>query len=134
MNKRVGLWIDHNKAVIVSITDSGEETIRISADMEHYVRYSTSVPGDGSPEDARDRRFWSHVGEYYDKVIAQIGNAQALQIFGPGEAKSTLKNRLELKGLLPSIVSVDEADKLTDRQILTRVKARFPIRALFDLS
>ena len=75
MNRTVGLWIDNTKAVIVSNTNNVEERRIITSQMEHYVRHSSNVPGDGSAEDVRDRRFWNHLGEYYDKVIAQIGNA-----------------------------------------------------------
>jgi hypothetical protein len=134
MNKKVGLWLDQTKAVIVSITNNGEERRIITSDMEHYVRYSSNVPGDGSAEDVRDRRFWNHLGEYYDKVIAHIGDdARSILIFGPGEAKYELKKRLENVGMLDNIVSVDDADSLTDRQIATRVRERFPARAYFDI-
>ncbi|HXD08715.1 MAG TPA: hypothetical protein VN653_01530 [Anaerolineales bacterium] len=134
MNKRVGLWLDRNKAVIVSITDKGEERKRITSDMEHYSLYSSVVPGDGSPENVRDRRFWNHLGEYYDNIIAHIQDAKAIQIFGPGEAKYELKKHLEDKGLSEYIVSMEDAEKLTDLQITTKVETRFPLRSLFDLS
>ena len=133
MNRKVGLWLDQKKAVIVSITNDGEERRIITSNMEHYVRYSSNVPGDGSEEDVRDRRFWNHLGEYYDKVIAQIGEAKSIQIFGPGEAKYELKKRLESEGMLENIVSVDEAGSLTDRQVAKRVRERFPARSLFDI-
>jgi predicted class III extradiol MEMO1 family dioxygenase len=133
MNRKVGLWLDHKKAVIVSITNDGEERRIITSDMEHYVRYSSNVPGDGSEEDVRDRRFWNHLGEYYEKVIAQIGEAKSIQIFGPGEAKYELRKRLESKGMLDNIVSVDDAGSLTDRQVAKRVRERFPARSLFDI-
>jgi len=134
MNKRVGLWIDRNKAVIVSITDGGEERKRITSDMEHYSLYSTIVPGDGSPENPRDRRFWNHLDEYYNNIIADIQDAKAIQIFGPGEAKYELKKHLESQGLAEYIVSLDEAETLTDDQIRIRVQRRFPARLLFDIS
>ena len=133
MNKKVGLWLDHNKAVIVSISNNGEERRIITSDMEHYDRYSNNAPGDGSTEDVRDRRFWNHLGEFYDKVIAQIGDAKSIQIFGPGEAKNELKKRLEGEGMLDNIVSVDDAEILTDRQVAKRVRERFPARAYFDI-
>ena len=133
MNRNVGLWIDQNKAVIVSITNNVEERRIITSQMEHFVRSSSNVPGDGSPEDVRDRRFWNHLGEYYDKVIAQIGDAKEIQIFGPGETKRELKKRLESEGKLENIVSVDEAERLTDRQIAIRVRERFPARSLYDI-
>lgn len=134
MNTRVGLWIDRNKAVIVSIANNIEARSIITSDMEHYVLYSTVVPGDGSPEEIRDRRFWNHLGEYYDKIIAHIRDATEIQIFGPEEAKYELQKRLESEGLAQHIVSVEDAGKMTDLQIATKVQKRFPLRSRFDLS
>ena len=134
MNKRVGLWLDRNKAVIVSVTDTGEERKRITSDMEHYNLYSSVVPGDGSPENIRDRRYWNHLGEYYANIITHIHDAKAIQIFGPGEAKYELKKHLEEAGLSEYIVSMEDAEKLTDDQIGVKVQERFPARSQFDIS
>ena len=134
MNKRVGLWLDRNKAVIVSIADNIEARRIITSDMEHYVLYSTVVPGDGSPENVRDKRFWNHLGEYYDKIIAHIHDATEIQIFGPEVAKFELQKRLEDEGLAGNIVSLEEEGNLTYIQIAAKVQQRFPTRSRFDLS
>jgi hypothetical protein len=134
MDKKVGLWIDRDKAVIVSIANNIEARRIITSDMEHYVLYSTVVPGDGSPEELRDRRFWNHLGEYYDKIIAHIRDAAEIQIFGPEGAKYELQKRLENEGLAGHIVSMEDADKMTDLQIGLKVQQRFPTRSRFDLS
>lgn len=133
MGKRVGLWFNQNKAIIVSITDDGEERIIITANMEHYLRYSSATPGDGSPQESRDKRYWDHVDEYYDKVIAHIRDAEAVQILGPDEAKSELKKRLEDVGLAEYSITLETADKLTDYQVVEKVRARFPIRSQYDI-
>ena len=133
MNKKVGLWLDHNKAVIVSISNTGEERKRITSGMEHYVHFSSNGTGDSSAKDARDPRFLNHLSEYYDKVIAHIGDAMSIQIFGPGKAKYELQKRLESEGMSDNIVSVDDAESLTDRQVAKRVRERFPARAYFDI-
>jgi hypothetical protein len=134
MDKKVGLWLDRNKAVIVSITNNVEGRSIITSDMEHYVLYSTIVPGDGSPEEIRDRRFWNHLGEYYDKIIAEIRGATEIQIFGPDVAKYELQKRLENEGLSGLVVAMEDAVKMTDLQISTKVLQRFPLRSRFDLS
>jgi hypothetical protein len=134
MNKQVGLWIGRNKAVIVTIANNIEAKRIITSDMEHYVLYSTTIPGDGSPENIRDRRFWNHLGEYYDKIMKHIRDAAEIQIFGPGVAKYELQKRLEEEGLWEHVVSVEEVDKLTDLQIATKVQKRFPLRSRFDFS
>ena len=134
MNKRVGLWLDRNKAVIVSIANNTEARRIITSDMEHYVLYSTIVPGDGSPENVRDRRFWNHLGEYYEKIMEDIRDATEIQIFGPEVAKFELQKHLESEGLDGHIVSIEDAGKLTDVQIATKVQTRFPMKSRFDFS
>ena len=134
MHKRVGLWINRNKAVIVSIADNIEARRTITSDMEHYVLYSTIVPGDGAPENIRDRRFWNHLGEYYDKIIAYIRDATEIQIFGPEIAKYELQKHLGNEGLSENIVSMEDAEKMTDVQIGIKVQKRFPLRSRFDIS
>ena len=134
MNKRVGLWLDRGKAVIVSMANNIEARSIITSDMTNYVLYSTVVPGDGSPEEIRDRRFWNHLGEYYDKIIAHIRDATEIQIFGPEVAKYELQKRLEEEGLSEYIVSLEDAEKMSDLQIAAKVQKRFPLRSRFDLS
>ena len=134
MDKKVGMWIDRRKAVIVSIANNIEARSIITSDMEHYELYSSVVPGDGEPENIRDRRFWNHLGEYYGKVIACIRDATEIQIFGPEVAKYELQKHLENEGLSQHIVSMEDAGILTDLEIATRVQRRFPSKSRFDLS
>lgn len=134
MDKKVGLWLDRNKAVIVSVDNKVEGRRIITSDMENYVLYSTVIPGDGSPEDIRDRRFWNHLGEYYDKVIAHIRDATEILIFGPEVAKYELQKRLVEAGLAGLVVDMEDAGKMTDLQISMKVLQRFPLRSRFDLS
>lgn len=134
MNKKVGLWINRKKAVIVSIADDVEARRIITSDMEHYFLYSTVVPGDGAPEEIRDRRFWNHLGEYYDKIVAHIRDATEILILGPDVAKYELQKYLESAGLSGYIVNLEDAGMLTDPQIFAKVQKRFPIRSRFDLS
>ena len=134
MEKRVGLWIDRNKAVIVSIENNLENRRIITSDMEHYVQYSTVVTGEGSSAYIRDSRFWSHLDGYYNSIIEHIHDAVEIQIFGPEGAKYELQKRMESRGLAGHIVSVEDTHKLTDQQISKRVLQRFPLRSQFDLS
>lgn len=134
MHKKVGLWIDGGKAVIVSIANKVEAKRIITSDMQNYVLYSTVVPGDGAPENVRDRRYWNHLDEYYAKIVAHIRDATEIQIFGPAGAKYELQKHLANEGLAEHIVSLEEAGMLTDLQIATKVQKRFPVRSRFDLS
>ena len=134
MDKRVGLWLDRKKAVIVSIANNIEAKRIITSDMEHYVLHSTVVPGDGAPENARDTRFWNRLGEYYDNIVAHIRDAKEIRIFGPAEAKFELQKRLEGEGLSGYVLSLEEVGTLSDLQIAIKVQNYFPTRSRFDIS
>lgn len=123
MNKQAGLWIDHRKAVIVMITDEGEEIKTITSNMEKRGRFTGgAASGDRSTEDVRDRQFGNRLGSYYDKVIAVIRSADSIQIFGPGEAKGELEKRMEHEGLKSHMLTIETMDKMTDRQVSAKVR------------
>jgi hypothetical protein len=132
MTLQAGLWIDHRKAVIVTVSDEGDATRLVESNVERHVRYSggaqsgashESQPGGG--EDTRERHFEGQLSKYYDEVIACTRDAEAILIIGPGEAKGELRARLERGGLGARIVGVETVDKMTDRQIAAKVRERF---------
>jgi hypothetical protein len=124
MKRKVGLWIDHKKAVIFSLSNEGAEIKRISSEMEKHVRFSGGAQEE-SAEDQRDKRFTGHPNNYYDEVLSYIRNAESILIFGPGEAKVELKKRLENMELHGHIVGIETVDKMTDNQIVAKVRQRF---------
>jgi hypothetical protein len=125
MKKGIGLWIDHRKAVVVIVSDEGEEVKEITSHMEKHVRFSGGASEDGSSEDVRDRQYENRLNSYYDEVIAVIRDGDFIQIFGPGEAKGELEKRLEHEGLKGHILAIETVDKLTDRQIAAKVRDHF---------
>jgi hypothetical protein len=133
MKARVGLWIDHRKANIVTVTDKGEEMGLIVSKVEKQPRRSGDSPLKGPYEphqvpaqDSLQRTLTAHLDIYYDAVIASIRDAESILIFGPGEAKGELKERLQKSGLAGLIVGIEAADKMTDRQIAAKVRQHFP--------
>ena len=122
MNKHAGLWIDHRNAVVVLVTDAGEEIKKIVSGMEKHVRFTSE---DGLGEDSQDRKFGNHLNRYYDKVIAVLRGADSIQIFGPGEAKGELEKRIEHEGLNTHILPLETVDKMTDHQISAKVREHF---------
>ena len=125
MKKEAGLWIDHRRTIIVSVTDEREEINRIESGMKKHVRYSGAAQED-SAEDQRDARFAGHLNKYYDQVISYIRDAECILIFGPGEAKIELQKRLENEALGGRVIGIETVDKMTDRQIAARVRQHFP--------
>jgi hypothetical protein len=133
MRTKVGLWIDHRKAIIVAVTDKGEEIGLIISMVQKQPRRSGDSPLKGPYEsrqvpqsDSRQKRFTGHLNIYYDAVIVCIRDAESILIFGPGEAKGELKKRLKRSKLGGRIVGIETVDKMTDRQIAAKVRQYFP--------
>lgn len=124
MKNVAGLWIDHRKTVIVTLSGATEEITQIASDMEKHVRYSGESE-EISGEDQRDRRFSDHLSKYYDEVVSRVRDAQSILILGPGEAKGEFVKRLQSEGLGGRIVGIETVDKLTDRQVAAIVRQHF---------
>jgi hypothetical protein len=126
MSHDVGVWIDHKKAVIVSIAAGQVTTTTLKSDVGAHPHYSGSQEGGG--EKKYEERHNQDLDRYYDDVIGQLGKPDALLLFGPGEAKLQLKERLgRSKVSSESIVAVESTDKLTDPQIVAKVKEHYGI-------
>jgi hypothetical protein len=133
MRIRTGLWIDHRKAIIVSLTDKGEEMGLVISKVERQLRRSggSRLGGAYEPQrvpasDSRQKAFTGQLNIYYDAITACVRDAESILIFGPGEAKGELKERLGKHGLGSRIVGMEKVDKMTDRQIAAKVRQFFP--------
>jgi stalled ribosome rescue protein Dom34 len=126
MSHEVGIWIDHRKAVIVTVSGAHVRTKTLVSDVGRHTHYAGSQEGGG--EKKYEERHSQNLDRYYDDVISQLGEPDALLLFGPGEAKLQLKDRLGRSNVLSDcIVAVESADKLTDPQIVAKVKAHFGV-------
>jgi hypothetical protein len=132
MKTTVGLWIDHRKAIIVAVTDKGEETKLIISKVEkqpgRFAGARSTTPYESQQvraDNRRERKFTGHLNIYYDAVIACIRDAESILIFGPGEAKGELQKRIKKTNLGGRIVGIETVDKMTDRQIESKVKQYF---------
>jgi hypothetical protein len=127
VNNNVGIWIDHRKAVIVSASADRVTTKTLESELGPHARYSGG-PQEGGGEKKYEERYDQHLDRYYDEVISQLGQPEALFIFGPGEAKLQLKERLSHSKVLPERpVGIETTDKLTDPQIVAKVKEHYGI-------
>jgi hypothetical protein len=135
MNHKVGIWIDHRKAVMVLASSDLVTAKTVESDVGPHARYSerAAYPTPDSPKAGRGEKKYAErnrqsLERYYDEVISQMGHPEALLIFGPGEAKLELKERIsDSNGLSELAVVVESSDKLTDPQIVAHVKQHYGI-------
>lgn len=142
MINKIGIWIDHTKAVIVFAAADQVTAKTVESAVGPHARYSgrAKYPTPGGSQDGRgekkyEARFRQELDRYYDEVIGlvapvgqgdQAGRPEEILIFGPGEAKLELRERFgRNKALSERLLEVETADKLTEAQIVAHVKERF---------
>ena len=132
MKTNAGLWVDHRQAVVVLFTETGEEIKQIMSNAEKQLRRIGSTPLQGNfdpqhvpSDDSRQRTFTAELNSFYDEVIAFIGDAESILIFGPGVAKDELKKRLDGKNLGDRVADIETVDNMTDPQIAAKVRQYF---------
>ncbi len=132
MKTVVGLWIDHREAVIVLLSRNGQDTKRIKSHVEKQLRRSGRSPAGEAFEsqmvpadDSREREYRGRLARYYDEVIACLGPAEAIMVFGPGEAKGELRKRIKRNKLDLRITRFETTDKMTERQVSEKVRRHY---------
>jgi hypothetical protein len=132
MKTTKGLWIDHRKAVIVTVTDKGEDVKEIISHVEKQpgrfngVRSTTPHEAQLVPaDDSQERGLTGHLDAYYDEVISHLRDAEEIMIFGPGEAKGELAKRIGGFNLSGRVAGIETVDKMTVPQIAAKVRKYF---------
>jgi hypothetical protein len=132
MSKQIGLWIDHRRAVILTISEQGEGIQKIESGIEKHIRYRGAThprtPYSAQyqqGDDQLDKQFTEHLNKFYGKVIGLIRSADSVFIFGPGEAKFELKKQIAREKNCLRNIRIETADKMTDRQIAAKVRKHF---------
>ncbi|MDH3520608.1 MAG: hypothetical protein OEM49_09145 [Myxococcales bacterium] len=134
-DRKIGLWIDHRKAVLVTLDDGGVAIETLKSDVEPRVR---TTGGSRSrtvyhaqevvSESQRDRRVQQQIRRYFDSVLDHLHGASAIFVMGPGEARGEFAQLLGSSTRYRDIpTQVAAADKLSDRQIAAKVKEYFGI-------
>ena len=128
--KKVGIWIDHTKAVVVTI-DAGTETLEV---VESNVgRHAGPSGGSRTPtpfgphapnrEHARERQYEQHLVKYYKDVISHLGQPDQLLLIGPARAKNELKAEFDKTPLRDIPTTLETTDEMTDPQVMAHVRA-----------
>jgi hypothetical protein len=132
MADKAGVWIDHRRAAIVVLSPDGEHLREVTSKVEKHLERGGDRPMRGSYEagqvpadDSRQRALTGELNAYFDAVIAAVREYSPLLILGPGEAKGELQKRLIKKNLGAAVAAVQTADKMTDPQLIAKVRAYF---------
>lgn len=133
LKKKMGVWIDHREAILVSMEDDEATVERIESHAESHYRPSggnksggTSVAQDILKEKSIEERLKRQYHKFYEQVIAKTATVGKIFIFGPGEAKRELAHEIEkIKGPHVQIADVKASERLTEKEVVAKVEAFF---------
>lgn len=128
--KKVGIWLDKEKAHIVTLANGKElfETLASQLEFYHPKGGSRSKTRWGPQEVVQDSRYLERekhqLKEYFSAVTEKIKNADALVLFGPGQTNEKFRNELELTTpkLAAKIINVIKSDSMTNNQVAALVR------------
>ncbi len=128
--KKTGIWIDKEKAHIVTIENEREKLTTITSDVENYHvgGGSKSKSPWGPQQVVHDSKYTDRekhqLKNYFNDIIKIIKNADEIVIFGP--AKTNVKLEKEIiknhKSLAEKIKKVEKSDSMTNNQFIALVK------------
>ena len=119
MMKTVGLWIDLQKAVIVSAT---EQVVGIEFINSHIDSCRWQLDVWKLPAAIRQRMSDDQLGRFYKNVSGCVLDARSILILGPGEPKSELRMQLGTDNYSGTIVGFESAGSMTNSQIVNKVQ------------
>ncbi len=132
--KKIGVWLDHSKAHFIDISKgpAGIETAYSAQESE--VRFK-GEHGDGTKlshnratnnENHKHNREREIMDEYYKMIADRLKGYDSILLFGPTTAKDELYNKLTTdKQFDLKEIFVEPADRLSEKQMIARVKKLF---------
>ncbi|SFE90301.1 hypothetical protein [Thermophagus xiamenensis] len=135
MKRQVGIWMNTNRAVLVSLMDGKEEQIQT---IESLVEQRAHNPREAKPgsrtgtvlvdvNKKMKQRKNQQLREFYEKVIHSINpDTSEIYIFGPSNAKKHFEKELKKHAHFCSVkLETETADKMTHPQMIAQVKKHF---------
>jgi hypothetical protein len=131
--KNAGIWLDKDKAYIVSIENGKETMLKVSSNIEHFhIGGGSGSRLKGGPQDViQDSKYLERekhqFKSYFNEIIQHIKNADALMLFGPSDTNNKLKKELNLfyKKLDKKVLLVKKTDSMTLNQTQELVRNSF---------
>ncbi|MCK4344946.1 MAG: hypothetical protein KAX05_06625 [Bacteroidales bacterium] len=135
MEKNIGIWLDNEKAYIITLVNNNERVEKIESNVESRVRYNGEKKAYSrlggmfiNPQKKKTKRKKHQLKDYFDNILQKTRDANEIYIFGPADAKNNLKKTFQKeKNLKEKVKKVESSDKLTQNQMVARVKKVFEV-------
>ena len=117
-NQYAGVWIDNQKAMIITSDNDGDYTIKEKLKADENF-------GGGSEHSMNNAKQSGNL-KYFKTISNQLLKYDEILIFGPGKSQEQLQNHLEEDAQFnKKKISIDSAEHLTDPQMIAKVRDFF---------
>ncbi|WP_299001604.1 hypothetical protein [uncultured Tenacibaculum sp.] len=131
--KNVGVWLDKEKAFVITIENGTEDMKMIESNIETFrIHGGSGTRFKGGPQDVvQDSKYLERekhqTKRYFSELAAEVDNADSLAIFGPAETFEKFKRELESshKELDAKVKAVKRVDSMTDNQVKALIRDFF---------
>lgn len=131
--KNIGVWLDKEKALVVTIENGTENIKTIPSNIETFrIHGGSGTRLKGGPQDVvQDSKYLERekhqTKRYFNGLAEEVNSADSLAIFGPAETFEKFKKELEdsHKELNARVKKVQRVDSMTDNQVKALVREFF---------
>ena len=131
--KTIGIWMDKEKAHIITSNNEGEHIITLLSNIENYrIHGGSGTRLKGGPQDVvQDSKYLEREKHqfraYFKEIISHIKEVDKLAVFGPAEAGEKFEKELSenYKDVYKKLEGVFKADSMTENQIKALVRNYF---------
>ena len=131
--KNVGVWLDKEKALIVSVENGNESMNTILSEVENFhIHGGSGSKFKGGPQDVvQDSKYLERekhqLKGYFKDVTSEIEDAHAIVIFGPAQTKEKFRKELQenYKAISAKVKAVKTVDSMTENQLKALVRDSF---------
>jgi peptide subunit release factor 1 (eRF1) len=123
--RRVAIWVDHRIAILVTFTGD-----QLDKEDTLYSRVDPHTHGGGWSQHHIEAHRHAVLQHYYEEIVHHLGPVDEVLLLGPGQGKHELIQRIEHhKGLKGKVVAVQNADKMTEAELITKAAEFFDARS-----
>ncbi len=131
--KNIGIWMDIQKAHIVTSTEEGEQMKTLFSEVEDYhPKGGSGTRLKGGPQDVvQDSKYLerkkNQMRAYFNALADVLKDADSIALFGPSDTAEKFKKELleNQKTLADKIKTVGRTDSMTDNQVKALVRNYF---------
>ncbi len=131
--KNTGIWLDKDKAHLVTIENDAETFSTITSNMEHYnISGGSGTKQKGGPQDVvQDSKYLERekqqLKQYFNAIASQIRESDAIVLFGPADTNEKFGKELHenYNTLSTKIMGIEKADSMTENQVKALVRDFF---------